>query len=136
MEKKKKGRPRKPVAAPRKRMTKEEAEAWLMLNADAIARANSDRLEAGLGKANALKAKARATAMGALPAWADLKAIEAIYAEAARLGLVVDHVIPLVGKDELGKKGQRVVCGLHVPANLVLLTKLENLKKGCRYVPE
>ncbi|RYF51238.1 MAG: hypothetical protein EOO38_03715, partial [Cytophagaceae bacterium] len=98
MEKKKMGRPRKPVAAPRKRMTKEEAEAWLMRNADAIARLNSDRQEADLGKANAIKAKARAMAMGALPAWADLKTIEAIYAEAARLGLEVDHVIPLRGK--------------------------------------
>lgn len=133
MEKKKKGRPRKPVEAPKKGMTKEEADAWLILNADAIARLNSDRQEADLGKANAIKAKARAMAMGAMPAWADLKAIEGLYAEAARLGLVVDHVIPLKGKDS---QKQRVVCGLHVPENLVLLTKLENLKKGCRYVPE
>lgn len=130
MEKKKKGRPRKPVAAPRKRMTKEEAKAWLMRNADAIERLNSDRQEAGLGKANAIKAKARAMSLHALPAWADLKAIEAIYAEGARLGLEVDHVIPLKGKDS---QMQRVVCGLHVPANLVLLTKIENLKKGCRH---
>lgn len=127
MEKKKKGRPRKPVAVPKKRMTKEEAEAWHERNADAIARANSDRQEAGLGKANALKAKARTTVMGALPAWANLKAIEAKYAEAERLGMVVDHVIPLKGKE---------VCGLHVESNLRLLTKLENLKKGCRYVPD
>lgn len=127
MEKKKKGRPRKPVAAPRKRMTKEEAKAWLMRNADAIERLNSDRQEAGLGKANAIKAKARTTAMGALPAWADLKAIEAKYAEAERLGMVVDHVLPLKGKQ---------VCGLHVAGNLRLLTKLENQQKGNRYVPE
>lgn len=127
MEKKKKGRPRKPVAAPRKRMTKEEAEAWHERNADAIARLNSDRQEAGLGKANAIKAKARATAMGAVPAWADLKAIEAVYADAERLGMVVDHEIPLKGKQ---------ACGLHVAGNLRLLTKLENLKKGNRYVPD
>lgn len=127
MEKKKKGRPRKPVAAPRKRMTKEELKAWQERNADVIARINRDREEASLGKANAIRAKARATAMGALPAWANLKAIEAVYAEAARLGLEVDHVIPLRGE---------MVCGLHVEGNLRMLTKLENQQKGNRYVPE
>jgi hypothetical protein len=125
MEIKKRGRPKKPVAAPRKRMTKEEAQAWHERNADAIARLNSDRQEAGLGKANALNAKARAVALHALPAWSDLRAIAAIYAEAAKLGLEVDHVIPLQGKQ---------VCGLHVAGNLRLLTKLENLKKGNRVV--
>lgn len=131
MEKKNKGRPRKPVAAPRKRMSKEEAEAsfmaWQGLHADGIARLNSDRQEASLGKANALNAKVRAAVLHALPAWADLKAIEGHYAEAARLGLEVDHVIPLRGKQ---------VCGLHVAGNLRLLTKLENQQKGNRYVPE
>lgn len=111
-------------------------QAWQERNADEIARLNNDRLEAGLGKATALKAKDRAKGMKALPAWADLNAMQGIYAEAARKGMQVDHVIPLVGKDKLGKHGQKTVCGLHVPANLVLLTKLENLKKGCRYVPE
>jgi hypothetical protein len=139
MEKKKRGRPRKPVEA-RKRMTKEEAlavfRAWQERNADEIARANNDRLEAGLGKANAIAAKARAMALSALPAWSDLKAIQGIYAEAARKGLVVDHEIPLVGKDKQGKKGKQIVCGLHVPENLALLTKAENQKKGNRYSPD
>jgi len=98
--------------------------AWKEAHAEEIEQANSERLDASLGKVAALAAKARATAMGAMPAWADLKAIEAKYAEAARLGLVVDHVIPLGGKK---------VCGLHVEGNLALLTSLENLKKGNRY---
>jgi hypothetical protein len=127
MEKKKRGRPRKPAAAPRKIMSKEEAEAWHERNADAIARLNSDRQEAGLGKANALNAKDRAIALRALPAWSDLKAIERLYADAARQGLEVDHVIPLKGKQ---------VCGLHVAGNLRLLTKLENQRKGNRWIPE
>lgn len=107
--------------------------AWKESHAEEVEAVNSKRLEAGLGKVAALAAKTRAMTLQALPAWADLKAIEAKYAEAARLGLVVDHVIPLKGKDS---QRQRVVCGLHVPANLVLLTKLENQKKGCRYVPD
>lgn len=108
-------------------MTKEEAQAWHERNADAIARLNNDRQEADLGKANAIKAKARAMALRALPVWADLKAIEATYAQAARLGMVVDHAVPLKGKQ---------VCGLHVEGNLRLITKLENLRKGNRYVPD
>jgi hypothetical protein len=117
--------------------TKEEAlavyRAWQEANIEEVEAVNSKRLEASLGKATALAAKVRATSMGAMPAWADLKAIEAIYADAARLGLVVDHVIPLKGKDSLREP---VVCGLHVAGNLRLLTKLENQQKGCRYVPE
>lgn len=114
---------------PRVRKSKDEAEAifrtWQDTHADSIDRDNADRLEASLGKSAAFAAKVRATAMGAMPAWADLKAIESKYAEAARLGLEVDHVVPLKGKQ---------VCGLHVEGNLVLLTKLENQKKGNRYV--
>jgi hypothetical protein len=112
----------------RVRTSKAEAEAafkaWQDQHADSIDRANTDRQDASLGKATAFAAKARATSMGAMPAWADPKAIEAVYVEAARLGLEVDHVIPLKGKQ---------VCGLHIEGNLVLLTKLENLKKGNRY---
>jgi 5-methylcytosine-specific restriction endonuclease McrA len=114
---------------PRVRQSKAEAEAafraWQGQHADSIDRANVDRLDAALGKATALAAKVRATAIGAMPTWANHKAVEAVYAEAARLGLEVDHVIPLKGKQ---------VCGLHVEGNLVLLTKLENQKKGNRYL--
>jgi hypothetical protein len=125
---------KKPVKAKkilREKKSKAEAEAvftaWQDRHADSIDRANKDRQHSSLGKVAALAAKARATALGAMPAWADLKAIEAVYAEAAGLGLVVDHVIPLGGKQ---------VCGLHVEGNLRLLTKLDNLRKGNRYISD
>lgn len=72
-------------------------------------------------------AKRRAQKLQATPKWADLKAIDAIYAEAARLTVEtgiqheVDHIVPLQGK---------TVCGLHVDWNLQILTRAANRSKS------
>ena len=58
------------------------------------------------------------------PSWIDKEKINSIYKEAKKLGLQVDHIVPLQGK---------TVCGLHVETNLQLLTKIENLKKGNKH---
>lgn len=44
----------------------------------------------------------------------------------------VDHVYPVMGKDE---NGEHISCGLHVPWNLQILTATDNRKKG-RFNPK
>jgi hypothetical protein len=53
--------------------------------------------------------------------------IKAIYAAADRLGLEVDHVVPMQHK---------LVCGLHVWHNLQLLDLQHNRAKGNRHWPD
>jgi hypothetical protein len=67
------------------------------------------------------------------PKWADLAAIEAIYAEAKRITAStgvphhVDHSIPLQG---------RLVSGLHVANNLAVLHGHDNVRKSNRFEVE
>jgi 5-methylcytosine-specific restriction endonuclease McrA len=82
------------------------------------------------GKVSADTAKRRALKLHATPPWlskTQLKQITKIYTEARRLFELdgvrrhVDHIYPLRGK---------TCSGLHVPWNLQILTKAENLKKN------
>ena len=71
--------------------------------------------------------KRNAIKLQAVPAWADMKAIERHYANARNLTEVtghlhhVDHIIPLRGK---------TVCGLHVENNLRAIPHFLNTRKG------
>lgn len=66
----------------------------------------------------------------ATPVWTDLEKIKQFYVEAQKLtketGVPheVDHIIPIKGK---------LVSGLHVPANLQILTEKQNQTKNARY---
>lgn len=77
-------------------------------------------------RVNALEAARRSAKLLAVPKWADIGSILNIYAEARRItdqtGIqhVVDHVIPLRGKN---------VCGLHVLENLRVIQATENSVK-------
>lgn len=62
-----------------------------------------------------------------IPSWADMKAIRAVYVQAAALGLTVDHIIPLRGK---------TVSGLHVENNLRIITGRENDIKSNKFIEE
>jgi hypothetical protein len=72
-------------------------------------------------------AKKRAKRIKAMPPWADEEHIGRFYSEAeimTRLTGIpheVDHIVPLNGVG---------VCGLHAPANLRVVTKEFNMKKG------
>jgi hypothetical protein len=83
--------------------------------------------KANLDKLAAKSAARRAQKLRATPPWANLDAIEAIYAEARRLtaetGIEhhVDHIYPLKSK---------WTCGLHCEANLQILVGPENLSKS------
>ena len=60
----------------------------------------------------------------AKPKWVDEEKLMQFYQLAQELGLEVDHIIPI--KHDL-------VCGLHVPENLQLLTRSENAMKGNKF---
>ena len=75
-------------------------------------------------------AKRKAAKLRATPSWSDLKAAAKTYEQCAWLTMAsgieheVDHFIPLQGE---------LVCGLHVPANLQIITAAQNSSKGNRY---
>lgn len=84
------------------------------------------------GKFTAYKAARRAREVQATPKWLtveQLKQIQSLYIEARKLqvndGIIreVDHILPLKSD---------VVCGLHVPWNLQILTRAENNFKRCK----
>jgi len=104
--------------------------AWSAANRDKVneikrryAKANPDKVLANVRKRQLLERKA-------IPNWIDeaaLKRIRRLY-EAARAKTLstgvpheVDHIFPLKGDN---------VCGLHVPSNLRVVSRLENRSKG------
>lgn len=104
-------------------------------NAKAWAGANPERKKEYLkkwnqdnyGKRLAYNAERRASRIQAAPPWLtedDYLTIDIIYDDAQKVGMVVDHIMPL---------NNPLVCGLHVPWNLQLLTSSANSAKSNKF---
>jgi len=72
---------------------------------------------------NAKHAYRRALQKAATPAWVDKKALKQVYKNCPK-GYHVDHIIPL---------DNDLICGLHVPWNLQILSAYENDSKGNKW---
>ena len=109
--------------------------AWYAANSDRgaeIKRAyrarnpNRDReyYEANKERSYAQRDAYRRRCKEAMPPWTDRREILAVYKEAKRLGLSVDHIVPLHNPE---------VCGLHVPWNLQIMSLADNIRKGNKH---
>lgn len=100
-------------------------------------RVNWDRVKLYKHKTGALAAshamRRHAAKLRATPFWSQQEEIEALYGEARRLtdetGIEhhIDHVVPLRGRN---------VCGLHVIANLRVITASQNKRKSNKLIEE
>lgn len=100
---------------------------WQKANPERVNAKNRQWERQNPAKSNAKSACRRARILKATPKWADSVAIAKVYERAAEMGEVhVDHVVPLKSK---------FVCGLHVPANLEIIPKSDNLAKSNRVWP-
>ena len=110
----------------------QSARKWHADNKDLAAERYRKWAQENPGKCNARNAKRKAAELRATPPWANMVCIREIYERASFLtkttGVVhhVDHIVPLQS---------RTVCGLHVPANLRVVTGAENTAKGNRFWP-
>jgi hypothetical protein len=95
-------------------------DAWRQKNLISNREYNSAYRRANLGRYTAHTRAYNLRKQQAMPAWADVAAIQQFY-EGRPAGHHVDHIIPLRGK---------TVSGLHVLENLQYLPALENNKKS------
>lgn len=82
------------------------------------------RMQYELGFATSWNNWVRAKRCGRVPAWVRHRDFVPLYAEAARQGLMLDHIVPLHGK---------YVSGLHVPSNLQLMDLKSNELKRSKF---
>ena len=112
---------------------KDNRRKWHQDNQSHVLKTMENYRKANLPLINYLSSKARANKLQRTPKWLtkfDLLKIKCMYSIASMLTREnkepwhVDHIIPLRGEN---------VSGLHVPSNLQVLPKIDNLVKGNRY---
>lgn len=107
--------------------------AWYEANKERATKTRETYRVNNAGKVTAWLRAREIAKLSAIPAWADLKAMEAIYEAARAMTMItmikheVDHIVPLKSK---------LVCGLHCEANMQILTKRTNVQKGNRVWPD
>lgn len=105
---------------------------WRQANPERVRKKGREWWRANPDTVNAMKARRRAAKKKALASWISISAIKNFYTEARRLTKLtgvkhhVDHIYPLQSE---------YMCGLHVEANLQILTEKENVLKGNRTWP-
>ena len=125
--------PPKPKAPEYIRLAKRTAaqRKWREENPEAMKLARAEWAAANPHKAAEICRARQARKAQACPAWVDREALAKFYKLARDMtretGVkhCVDHIVPLKNK---------IVCGLHVPANLQVITVSENARKGNSFV--
>lgn len=97
---------------------------WVNANREHCRTISREYAKTHQAERSALQNARRAKQLERTPPWVNLKKIKSWYIQASKLGLQVDHIIPLQGK---------LVSGLHVHNNLQLLTPLENQQKKNKF---
>lgn len=105
------------------------AQRWYEGNKERASQTKKVWVSQNRGKVNAWNKTRKVRKIQAMPPWADVARIEAVYQEAEEfkalgLDVHVDHIVPLQGKN---------VCGLHVHDNLQILLAADNISKGNRF---
>lgn len=126
---------------------REKNAAWRAANADKVKERNASQYresreqnirrvrewqQANPDKHCEIQVRRYASIKSSQPAWTDRDAIARVYKTAAEMrksgfDVHVDHIIPLRSK---------LVCGLHVPANLQIIDRKVNLVKNNRQWPD
>lgn len=113
-----------------KQMLADKKAAWYQVNRDRSLARTREWFLSHRSRAAAHWATRRADKLRATPPWAPMNVIAAFYSVRDMLNREgsavyhVDHIIPLRNPS---------VCGLHVPANLRIITDKENLRKGNKF---
>lgn len=103
------------------------AATWEAANKTLVSATKAKWKRANLAAVAADAARRRAQELRAMPPWVNRAEVDMFYQRAREQGLTVDHIVPL---------RSRLVCGLHVPANLRLLSRRENVLKNNRHWPD
>ena len=111
------------------RQHREIRQGWVDRNREKVRESGKAWRKNNPGHALSLVRRRQLALVRAIPRWADLKAITAVYIQAAALGREtgvphhVDHIYPLRGK---------LCCGFHVAYNLRVVTAQVNQMKSNR----